>query len=249
VTQGEVISYATSPVDVRTDIVDLHQRIRQWLAEPGLWWSGAERIAVAAEVRNAKNCALCTDRKAALSPYGVDGVHDVVSELPAPVVDAVHRIATDPGRLTKAWFDDTLAAGIDDAAYVELVVIIACVVAVDTFAHAVGGPTFELPAPAAGEPSRIRPEGALAEGAWVPTIPLGGAGPAEADLYNEGFVSNIYRSISLAAPQARMFFDILATHYVDRDHITDPTYSARAISRAQMELVAARVSSLNQCFY
>ena len=46
-----------------------------------------------------------------------------------------------------------------------------------------------------------------------------------------------------------MFFDILAIHYVERDHITDPTYSARAISRAQMELTAARVSSLNQCFY
>jgi hypothetical protein len=249
VTQTETISYATAQVDVRADIVDLHQRIWRWLAQPGLWWSGAERVAIAAEVRNAKHCALCAERKAGLSPYAVDGAHETVSTLSAPVIDAVHRIATDPGRLTKAWFDETLAGGLGDAAYVELVVVIACVVAVDTFAHAVGAPTFDLPTPVAGEPSRIRPDGALAEGAWVPTIPLGGAGPAEADLYNEGFVSNIYRSISLAAAQARMFFDILAIHYVERDHITDPTYSARAISRAQMELTAARVSSLNQCFY
>ena len=247
--QTEAISYASAPIDVRADIADLHQRIWRWLAAPGLWWTGAERVAIAAEVRHTKRCALCAERKVALSPYAVDGTHDAASALPAPAIDAVHRIASDPGRLTKAWFDETLAGDLSDAAYVELVVIIACVVAVDTFAHAVGAPPFELPAPAAGEPSRVRPEGALAEGAWVATIPLGGAGAAEADLYNEGFVSNIYRSISLAAPQARMFFDILATHYVDRDHITDPTYSARAISRAQMELIAARVSSLNQCFY
>lgn len=245
----QAITYAAAPVEVRADIVDLHQRIWQWLATPGLWWSGAERVAIAAELRQAKNCALCSERRAALSPYAIAGTHDAETALPAPVIEAVHRIATDPGRLTEAWYRVTLADTVSDAAYVELIVVIACVVAVDTFAHGVGVPPFALPAPEAGEPSRIRPEGALAEGAWVPTIPLGGAGPAEADIYNEGFVSNIYRSISLAAPQARMFFDILATHYVDRAHLTDPTYSARAINRAQMELIAARVSSLNQCFY
>lgn len=247
--QTEIITYAAAPVEVRADIVDLHQRIWCWLAEPGLWWTGAERIAIAAEVRRAHDCALCIERKAALSPFAIAGTHDGESALPAPAIDAIHRIATDPGRLTRAWLDDTLAAGLDDAAYVELAVIIACVVAVDTFARSVGVPPFALPAPVAGEPSRIRPDGAIAEGAWVPTIPLGGAGSAEADLYNEGFVTNIYRSISLAAPQARMFFDVIAVYYVDREHITDPTYSARAISRAQMEVVAARVSALNQCFY
>lgn len=247
--QTEIITYAAAPVDVRADIVDLHRRIWRWLAEPGLWWTGAERVAIATELRQARNCALCAARKAALSPYAVDGEHDGETALPAPVIEAVHRIATDPGRLTEAWYRETLADTVSDAAYVELIVVIACVVAVDTFAHGVGVPTFALPAPVAGEPSRIRPEGALAEGAWVPTIPLGGAGEAEADIYNDGFVSNIYRSISLAAPQSRMFFDILATHYVDRANITDPTYSARAINRAQMEMVAARVSSLNQCFY
>lgn len=247
--QSETITYTAAPVEVRADIVDLHQRIWLWLAAPGLWWTGAERVAIAAELRQAKSCALCSERKTALSPYAITGVHDTKSALPEPVVEAVHRIATDPGRLTEAWYRETLADTVSDAAYVELIVVIACVVAVDTFAHAVGAPTFALPAPEAGEPARIRPEGALQEGAWVPTIPLGGAGAAEADIYNDGFVSNIYRSISLAAPQARMFFDILATHYVDRAHITDPTFSARAIGRAQMELIAARVSSLNQCFY
>ena len=31
------------------------------------------RVAIAAESRNAPACALCAERKAALSPYGIDG--------------------------------------------------------------------------------------------------------------------------------------------------------------------------------
>jgi alkylhydroperoxidase family enzyme len=249
----DTVTYAAAPVEVRADIVDLHQRIWAWLAQPGLWWSGAERIAIAAELRHARDCSLCAERKAALSPFATndatDSAHDTVSDLPAAAIDAVHRIATDPGRLTESWYREILQGGVSDAAYVELVVVIACVVAVDTFARAVGVPTFELPIPEPGEPSRLRPDGAIQEGAWVPTIPLGGAGANEADLYYEGFVTNSYRAISLAAPQARMFFDIVAVYYVGRDHITDPTYSSRAISRAQIEVVAARISALNQCFF
>lgn len=249
----DTVSYTAAPVEVRADIIDLHQRIWAWLAQPGLWWTGAERIAIAAELRRARDCSLCAERKAALSPFAIDGaidgVHDTVSDLPAAAIDAVHRIATDPGRLSEKWYREIVAGGVSDAAYVELVVIVACVTAVDTFARALSVSPFALPEAVAGEPSRIRPEGAIAEGAWVPTIPLGGAGVAEADIYNEGFATNSYRSISLAAPQARMFFDVLAVYYVNRDHITDPTYSSRAISRAQMEVVAARISALNQCFF
>ncbi|NKB49804.1 MAG: hypothetical protein GKS02_10645 [Alphaproteobacteria bacterium] len=243
------ISYIDAPFPVRLDIVVLHEHVWDWLARPGLRWSGEERVAIAAELRHAHRCTLCADRKAALSPYDIDGVHNSVSTLPDPAIEAIHRIATDPGRLTESWYRETLASGLRDAAYVELVVVIACVIAVDTFVRAIGMATLELPAPVAGFPSRIRPEGAVQEGAWVPTIPLGGAGAAEADLYNEGFVTNSYRAISLAAPQARMFFNIVATYYVDRNHITDPTYSDRAISRPQMEVIAARVSALNQCFF
>ena len=242
-------TYANAPVEVRSDIVELHQHVWRWLAQPGLWWTGAERVDIAAELRHAHRCTLCDERKEALSPLAIDGTHNRVSSLPDPAIDAIHRIATDPGRLTEAWYRETVDGGISDAAYVELVVIIACVVAVDTFVRALGVPTFELPVPASGKPSRIRSEGAIQEGAWVPTIPLGGAGAAEADLYNEGIVTNSYRAVSLAAPQARMFFDIVAVYYVDRHHIADPTYSSRAISRPQMEVIAARVSALNQCFF
>ena len=35
------------------------------LTSPGTWWSGAERLAIAAEARHAKTCKLCQQRKAA----------------------------------------------------------------------------------------------------------------------------------------------------------------------------------------
>ena len=168
----QTVSYAAAPVEVRADIVELHRRIWRWLAEPGLWWTGVERVAIASEVRKAGSCALCAERRAALSPYGVTGIHDAGGDLPAPAVEAVHRVASDSGRLTEAWFAKILAGDVGDAAYVELVVIIACVVAVDTFAHAVGVPAFDLPAPLAGEPSRTRPRGGYPAGR------LGGYNPA-----------------------------------------------------------------------
>jgi hypothetical protein len=56
------------------------------LAGPGTWWSGAERLAVAAEARNAKGCRLCKERKQALSPYAAKGVHDSLGNLSGEAV-------------------------------------------------------------------------------------------------------------------------------------------------------------------
>ena len=43
------------------------------LEAAGTWWTAAERVAMAAEGRTARGCALCAERKAALSPYSVQG--------------------------------------------------------------------------------------------------------------------------------------------------------------------------------
>ena len=92
-------------LDVRSDILQTQRYIWHRLGEPGTWWTGAERMAIAAETRQAAGCALCAARKLALSPFSVDGDHDRIADLPEPVVDIVHRISTDAGRLTRSWFD------------------------------------------------------------------------------------------------------------------------------------------------
>lgn len=244
------VSYATAPVPVRDDLAAAHARAWAALARSGTWWTGEERIAIAAETRAAAACTLCRERKAALSPYTVAGTHDGPGRLPVPAVDAVHRITTDPGRLTRAWFDTLRPGGLDDPAYVELLGVVTTVLGTDSFCRAIGVPVHALPAPEPGSPSRRRPAAARDEGAWVPTIPGGAATGADADLYADvpGRVPNVVRALSLVPDALRTLKDLGAAHYVPFAEVPVVT-RGRAIDRAQMELVAARVSALRECFY
>jgi len=242
-------SFTSAPFTVRQDLLDAHRGVWERIARPGTWWTGAQRVGIAAETRRAPGCALCRERKAAISPHAIRGAHDALGKLPEAAVEVAHRITTDPGRLTKAWFDGVLASGITDAQYVEIVGVVVCVVGADTFARAIGAPPAPLPEPLPGEPTRRRPAGATDQGAWVPMIaPEDATGP-EADLYGEGrFVPNVRRALSLVPAEARTFGDVSSVHYFAIDDMMDLT-RRRAITRPQIELLAARVSALNQCFY
>ena len=243
------ISYAAAAVSVRGDLPAAHRRAWQRLAKAGNWSTGAERVAMAAEARNAWHCALCKVRKAALSPYTIQGAHNHVSELSEPAVDVIHRIVTDPGRLTATWFRKTIASGqITDAQYVEIVDVVVTVVSIDSFCRGLGVPLHPLPEPEPGEPSYYRPPTAGLEEAWVPMIPVEGAIGAEADLWDRGRVGNVIRALSLVPDAVRQLTDLSDAHYVPRERIMDLT-SGRSLSRAQMELIAARVSALRGCFY
>lgn len=240
------LSYESAPFAVREDLTAAHQRAWRRLSHPGTWWTGHQRVAIAAETRKAKVCSLCRWRKAAVSPLAIKGEHDTLSALSKPVVEVIHRIATDPGRLTQSWYHQVIANGISDSAYVEIVSVVATVVLLDTFARGLGIPAPALPHPIDGEPSHERPASAKLDVAWVPMI--GVEGP-EADLYGGGsLIPNIGRALSLVPAEARGFFDLSSTHYFSLDDLMDVT-KGRAISRSQIELIAARVSALNSCFY
>ena len=123
------ISYRGADVLVREDLPAAHQRTWDRLPQPGNWWTGAERIAIAAEVRAAADCAFCRERKAALTPNSVQGAHTPSGALLSDAaVDAVHRIASDPARLSKTWFEQTRDAGLSDGHYVELLGIVVALV-------------------------------------------------------------------------------------------------------------------------
>ena len=244
----EELDYGGAQGQVREDLVAAHRSLLDHICSPGTWWSGEERVAIASESRRAPRCALCRERKGSLSPGAVAGRHDGPHVLPEHVVDAVHRIRTDPARLSRAWFDGVIANGVDVARYVELVGVSTLLAGLDYFARAFGIAPFPLPAPRPGAPSRHRPAGAKPEGAWVPMIaPEDAIGP-EADLYNGGFVPNIMRALSLVPDEVRALRKTSGAHYVPVEQIPDPTVH-RALARPQMELVAARVSAINECFY
>lgn len=89
----------SSPVPVREDLLANYQAMWDHVGEPGTWWTGRERVAIAEEVRVARDCVLCAERKSALSPYSVQGEHAPSTELPVAVVEMVHRLTTDNTRL------------------------------------------------------------------------------------------------------------------------------------------------------
>jgi hypothetical protein len=182
-----------------------------------------------------------------LSPNAVAGAHAGTPELPAAAVDAVHRIATDPGRLTRAWLEGILGAGLSDGHYVELVGIVANIVNLDALHRALGVSPEPLPTPRPGEPSRRRPP-ASSEGAWVPMLPLSGREWRE--LFGGRLrVPNVGRALSLVPDAVRDLLELLEVHYLAIDDVIDPRARGRALARPQMELIAGRVSALNQCFY
>src|SRR5262252_30323 len=96
--------YSSSALSIRDDLAAAHSRAWERIARPGTWWDGPARVAIAAETRQASSCTLCQQRKAALSPTAVEGTHDSLGRLPDPVVEVVHRVRTDPGRLSEPWY-------------------------------------------------------------------------------------------------------------------------------------------------
>jgi len=224
---------------------------RAWerLAAPGTWWDGAGRLAIAAEARNAHACALCRRRKEALSPYTVEGSHDGLGTLDAPMVEVVHRVVTDAGRLTKKWLHAMFDAGVAEERYVEAVGVIAVITALDTFDRALGLPQRALPAPRPGAPSRRRPAGARRDLAWVSTVAPEMLQPGDVDPYAVHGVKNIHRALSLVPQEVLNFFDLDVELYLKDHEIRDFTREYRALTHAQMELLAGRVSALNGCYY
>lgn len=233
---------------VRADVVEAHRAAWRRLARPGAWFDGATRIAIAAETRNAPACALCTARKAALSPAAVMGAHDSPGGLPDVMVDAVHRIVTDPARLSRNWYEGLLADGLADTEYVELVGVVCQTVLVDSFARALGAEPWDLPAPVSGAPARRRPAGVKPGRAWTPWIAPEDAAETEADLYTHGG-AHIRRALSAVPDEQRGFFALVDAQYLSGPQIRDFATDYRALTRAQIELLAGRVSALNQCVY
>ncbi len=242
-------SFSSAPFEPRPDIGEAYRTYWQRLARPGSWWTGAQRIAIAQESRNAVDCAYCRERKASLSPYQFTGEHLHGDGLPLIAVDAVHRIITDQTRITKSWIEKNATEGLSKEAYVELVGIVVVVFSIDEFHRALGLPLEPLPTPEAGEPSHYRPAQLSEDMGFVPTVPPGGAVGNEADLWDDR-TANVLRALSLVPDAVRDWSLVGGAQYLSMAGMANLVQDEnRSINRMQMELVAGRVSSVNECFY
>jgi hypothetical protein len=237
-----------APVTLRETMAPANRRAWSALASPGTWWTGAERVAIADELRRAEHCALCRDRKQVLSAASVQGEHDTGGVLPAPAVEAVHKITTDPARLSRPWVESLFRDGLDDTHYVEIVGVLTCVLSVDDLHRGLGLPLEPLPEPRPGDPERRRPSGATDEGAWLPTVPQERLDPPDADIYGDRpYAPFIIRAMSLVPAEVRHLMNVHDAHYLTTEEMREGR--GRTLSRAQIELIAARVSAVNECYY
>ena len=239
----------------RAHVDRLHGEIWAQLATSGDWWTGAQRLAVATQVRAATQCGLCIDRLAALSPNSVPGHHgrsgvaptdDATGGVPndailnEEAVEVVHRVVTDPARLTRTWADARIAA-LGEGPYAELVAVAAIVVALDAYRFAVGDQATSLPSATSGDepagdvPARVRPESVGDVGAWI-------------SMTTKKSMANVSRALSLL-PRTQTTWARLVTDSYSRGPEMLALEWTRAISRPQVELIAAKISELNQCFY
>ena len=144
------LSFDAALVPVRDDIAEVLPQVWARIGEPGSWLTAEQRVAIAAETRNAADCDLCERRKEALSPYTIDGEHDHRGELPDAWIEVIHRIISDPGRLTEQWFRQVSDDGIAATEYVELLGVVVCVVGIDTYCRGIGMEAVTIPAARAG---------------------------------------------------------------------------------------------------
>lgn len=227
----------------------------QQLGWPGVWWNGEQRVAVVAETRHATGCALCRARKAAAIPAAVAGAHDTLGTLPAPAVEAIHRIRTDSGRLGEGWYRRLIGQELSEAQYAELVSVVAITVAIDSFREGAGLPPLDLPLAMPGLPTRAMPPRVTEGLAWMPVLMPDDWAPPVADLYRsipgprERGRGNIHLALSLVPEAMIAWWDLFEPMYLRSAEMRDFHREFRAVTHAQIEMLAARTAALNQCMY
>ena len=145
---------------------DGHSRYWNTLANPGNWFTGHQRVEMAREVRSAT--VKFAMRGSSLVTRDGRGSHSTCTSLPESVIEIVHRVATDPNRLTRKWFDDLIASGLTPEAYIEVLGVTIHVFMIDEFCRAIGH--FTSCQPVHGHPAR--PADTVDIGAWVEVLPV-----------------------------------------------------------------------------
>jgi GH24 family phage-related lysozyme (muramidase) len=216
-------------------IADTLLQAREDLAVAGDWLTAKQRLEVWRHTRESRSNELDARRREALSPYSIPDMHPAGQTLSTTAIDVVHRLASDSGRLTRSWADQAMTE-LGEETYTELVGVSAIASVVDVYAVAVGEALVQLPSPtSSSEPAKLRPTTVGDVGAWVSQSV-------------EGARANVSRSLSLVPITDQTWRSLVDTLYSHGEEFYELEWD-RALNRAQVELVAARTTSLLECFY
>lgn len=244
----------------------------RWLAEPSGCWTGAQKVAMAEVARNASPRPVWDRRPDSVghlpvdvpADVPVDVTLDVPADVPADVpvdvpvnvavdvpadvpvevaagrdlsplvVDTVERIAVEAGAIRREWALEVIGA-LGEVAYAELAAVVAILVPIDRACRLLGRELEPLPSPLPGAPTGERAETTVDIGAYVPAA--------------DGFFGpNVAKSLSVAPTANIMRLGVVRALY-SGDRFGELRWDDGALNRPQVELIAARTSALNECFY
>lgn len=156
----------------------------------------------------------------------------VSAAAPDSIEDVARLVAHRAATITAQTVDAIEASGIDRTTYVEIVGIVSRVTAIDTFERGIGRRPRALPDAVDGTPTRAMLPEARRRAGWVATV--GAIGPPTA-----------LSSVGREAADQEALHDVLYLSYGGMSDLD----ADRGLHRTQMELVAARVSLLNDCLF
>lgn len=142
-------------------------------------------------------------------------------------------VSRDAGGMQASHVRDLEARGLSRTHLTEIIAVVSRLSAIDHYCLGIGAPLLDLPTPFRGEPSGNVAPGAKLGAAWIPTVP----GPIGAP------------TILNALPEERhAVFDLHAELYLSEREMVANSFDS-LLTRCEMEMIAARTSYLNECFY
>ena len=168
---------------------------------------------------------------AAAARHARFGGEEAPSSLPSVAIEAATTTSARPASIRAGWVDN-ITGDLGYPRYIEIVGITSRLAAVDTFHVGLGAQLEPLPEAEPGDPSRTEEPQARLGAAWVPMV--GGA--------------SITQALSLVDAESVAQEDMHGPLYLTYEGMAEMDYVG-GLSRAQMELVAARTSAINECFY
>lgn len=223
-------------MNVRDDLAEAHRLAWAHIAAPGSWWTGAQRVEIA------ETAVLAIVDDPLLPPWVPVSASGRLAErrsAPDAAHDAAYRIARHAGTMTADVYR-RFADALGELPYVELCAIVSSVAAVVHFHRNVGLDLPPFPEPVDGDPTGERPDEVVeAELNWVPV-----AAPADR-------TAAVVQAYSAVPGEMVNTWRLADAQYMPEAEMVHPDWTRRpgGLTRAQMELVATRVSQLRECFY
>jgi len=227
-----VFNDETFDLNVPENLLDAFNSCWERIAESGEWWTGKERIAILEEVRKVRE-------------EGQPGVGLPLSDLsddPSPIIsplvcEVVRMVTSNAHEIDDKWAKQAIAY-IGEGKYSELVSLVVNILPIDVFCLLLERPVVSLPVPKNGKPSELIPDGLADGGAFVPWRAENWVGP------------NVARALSFVPKDNAIRMKLVESMYAGSDKFISMIWDDNEpLDRSQVEIIAARTSSINECFY